>query len=292
MKVEISGEYHLISMIDTHAHISDKQFDSDREVVIRRAREAGVLRLITIGTDIAESRSAVALAEQYEHIFATVAVHPEEYSRLPNEEIRKRWKDEIAWLAEHSKVVAIGECGLDYHAFGNVAVTEEQKEIQKSGFRDHLDIATHVGKPVVIHARESYGDVSRMVRERANEIPLFVLHCYQGDVEITKTFLELSDRIFFSFAGNITYPVKKVLVGTKNDIRESIAMIPIERILTETDCPYLTPQTFRGTRNEPAYVAEVVRKISEVKNISCEDVERMTEENANRCFFASGRWVC
>ena len=274
----------MFSMIDTHAHISDKQFDSDREAVIRRAREAGVLRMITIGTDIVESRSAVALAEQYEHIFATVAIHPEEYSTLPNEEMRKRWKDEIAQLAGHSRVVAIGECGLDYHSFGGVPVTEEQKEIQKSGFRDHLDIATHVGKPVVIHARESYGDISRMVRECIDDIPFFILHCYQGGAEATKTFLELSDRVFFSFAGNITYPVKKVLVGTRDDIRESITLIPIERILTETDCPYLAPQAFRGTRNEPAYVTEVVRKISEVKNISCEDVERMTEENANRCF--------
>lgn len=282
--MEIFGEYHLISMIDSHAHISDKQFDSDREAVIRRALEADVSKMITIGTDITESRSAVALAEHYEHIFATVAVHPEEYSKLPNEEMRKKWKNEIARLAEHSKVVAIGECGLDYHAFGGVPVTEEQKEIQKSGFRDHLDIATHVGKPVVIHARESYGDVSRMVRECIDDIPFFILHCYQGDAEATKTFLELSDRIFFSFAGNITYPVKKVLVGTKDDIRESITLIPIERILTETDCPYLAPQAFRGMRNEPAYVTEVARKIAEVKNISFEDVERATEGNAEKCF--------
>ena len=272
-------------MIDTHAHIHDGQFGPDREAMICRARAVGVLRIITIGTDIAESRSAVALAEHHEHVFATVAVHPEEYSKLPNEEKRREWKNEIARLAERSKVVAIGECGLDYHAFGGVPVTEEQKEIQKSGFRDHLDIAKRVGRPVVIHARESYGDVLDMVRERIHDIPFFVLHCYQGDVEATKAFLDLSDRIFFSFAGNITYPVKKALVGTKDDIRESIKIIPIERMLTETDCPYLAPQAFRGTRNEPAYVAEVVRKLAEVKGISFEETVRATEGNANRCFF-------
>ena len=271
-------------MIDSHAHIHDKQFDVDRDEVVRRALEAGVSKMITIGTDIEESRSAVALAERYGSIFAAVAVHPEEYSKFPTEDVRKGWKDEIARLAERSKVVAIGECGLDYHAFGGVPITEEQKEIQKSGFRDHLDIATHVGKPVVIHARESYGDISRMVRECVNEIPFFVLHCYQGDAEATKTFLELSNRIFFSFAGNITYPVKKVLVGTKDDIRESIAIIPIERILTETDCPYLAPQAFRGNRNEPAYVAEVVRKLSEVKGISFDKVDQSLGENVRKCF--------
>ena len=271
-------------MIDSHAHIHDKQFDVDRDEVVRRALEVGVSRMITIGTDITESRSAVALAEHYEYIFATVAIHPEEYSKMPDEETREGWKDEIARLAERSKVVAIGECGLDYHAFGGVPVTEEQKEIQKSGFRDHLDIATHVGKPVVIHVRESYGDVFEIVRERIGDIPFFVLHCYQGDTEETKKFLTLSDRIFFSFAGNITYPVKKVLVGTKDDIRESIAIIPIERILTETDCPYLAPQTFRGTRNEPAYVAEVVRKLSEVKGISFDKVDQSLGENVRKCF--------
>lgn len=278
-------------MIDTHSHIHDVIFDGDRDGVIRRASDAGVKRIITVGTSVSESVDAVALAERYgKEIFATVAVHPHEYSKLPDEGIRREWREKLEEIAIHPKVVAIGECGLDYHAFGDVAVTEEQKKIQQEGFHDHLELAKRLGKPVVIHARESYRDVFEIVREFVGDIPFIVLHCYQGDVEVTKKFLDLDGRILFSFAGNITYPVKKSLAGTKDDILESIRLIPIEWILTETDCPYLAPQEFRGTRNEPAYVFSVVRKLAEVKSLSVEEAERATEENARQCFSKMFSW--
>ncbi|MGB2791081.1 MAG: TatD family hydrolase [Candidatus Moraniibacteriota bacterium] len=271
-------------MIDTHAHIHDEMFDVDREEMLLRAFGGGVKRIITIGTSISESEDALAAAKKYDNIFATVAVHPEKYSKLPDKETRNLWMKCLGKLAMDSKVVAIGECGLDYHAFNTVAVTEEQKESQKIGFRDHLELAKRIGKPVVIHARESYRDVLEIAREYVGDIPFVVLHCYQGDTEVTEEFLNLDERVLFSFAGNITYPVKKSLVGTKGDILESIRLIPIERMLTETDCPYLAPQAYRGTRNEPAYVMEVARKIAEVKKVSFKEVERATEENTNRCF--------
>ncbi len=271
-------------MIDTHAHIHDPQFDADRKATLQRAWDAGVEKLITVGTSVSESRDALACAQRYDSIFVAVAIHPHEYSKFPSVGTMQEWMGEIGKLSNDPKVVAIGECGLDYHAFGGVAVTEEQKEIQKSGFREHLELARRVGKPIVIHARESYGDVLEIIRDSVATIPAVILHCYQGDLDMTWKFLDLDERIAFSFAGNITYPVKKSFAGTKGDIQESIRVIPLDRILTETDCPYLTPQTFRGTRNEPSYVAEVVRKIAELKNVSFEEVERVTEGNAKRCF--------
>lgn len=277
-------------MIDTHAHIHDLAFDADREVMFRRARERGVSRIITVGTSVRESIAAIEIAKKYENVFATVAVHPHEFSRkelgMKNEESGREMMREIQrLLAENrEKIVAIGECGLDYHAFDGVAVTEAQKVFQKEGFLAHIEIARESSLPIVIHCRDAYEEMFEILKAKSQELPACILHCYQGNLEMTRKFLDLDRRVMFSFAGNITYPVKKALAGTKDDIRESITIIPLDRILTETDCPYLAPQAYRGTRNEPAYVVEVARKIAEVKEVSFEEVERATEENANRCF--------
>ncbi len=273
-------------MIDAHSHIHDASFDGDREETVRRALESGIERIVTVGTNVSESANALRTAREYEGVFSTVAIHPEEYSSLPDADTRREWLERIGEMAMDPKVVAIGECGLDYHAFGGVAVTEEQKAAQKEGFLDHLKLAERVGKPIVIHARDSYEDVLDIVQGFVSKVSCIVLHCYQGNVEVTKNFLDLGDRVLFSFAGNITYPVRKLVAGTGDDICESIRIIPTNRILSETDCPYLAPQKFRGSRNEPAYVAEVVRKIAEVKELSFEEAERAIEENAKRCFSA------
>ncbi len=270
-------------MIDTHAHIHDAQFDSDRDAVIRRAHEMGVVKILTIGTNVEESRKAKAMAGHYGEVFASVAVHPEEYSKLPSVELCHAWMDGIDALARDAKVVGIGECGLDYHEFGGIVITEGQRYAQKAGFLEHLELAVRMQKPIIIHARQSYDDVYDMVREYVEKLSGIVMHCYQGDTEITRKFLDLGETVAFSFAGNITYPVKKSFQGTKDDICETIGIIPIDRILTETDCPYLAPQEFRGTRNEPSFVFSVAR-IAEVKQISLEAVERATEENARRYF--------
>ena len=271
-------------MIDAHSHIHDASFDGDREETVRRALESGVERIVTVGTNVSESASALRTARKYECVFATVSIHPEEYSVLPDADTRREWMERIGEMAMDPKTVAIGECGLDYHAFGGIAVTGEQKAAQKEGFLDHLKLAERVGKPIVIHARDSYEDVLDIVQGFVSKVSCIVLHCYQGNVEVTKNFLDLGDRVLFSFAGNITYPIRKQIVGTGDDIRESIRIIPTNRILGETDCPYLAPQKFRGSRNEPAYVAEVIRKIAEVKELSFEEAERAIEENVQRCF--------
>ncbi|NCU42476.1 MAG: TatD family deoxyribonuclease, partial [Candidatus Moranbacteria bacterium] len=247
-------------MIDTHAHIHDALFDKDRREVIVRAQRAGITKMITIGTSVRESRDALLLAKQYADIlYATVAVHPHEYSKLPSLELQNQWMQEIEMMAQEEIVRGIGECGLDYHSFGQITITNEQKEAQKRGFIDHIRLAEKVKKPLIIHARDSYEDVFEMVSFYGKNIPHILLHCYQGDREITKKFLEGISNIFFSFSGSITYLVKKSIGKTKNDPREVIREIPLERILLETDCPYLSPQSQRGKRNEPMFIFETAR---------------------------------
>jgi len=273
-------------MIDAHAHIHDPKFDADREAVLVRAKQLGIEHILTIGTSIEESYDAIKIAKEHPgYIFATVAVHPHEYTKLPSQNVRNAWKKELEVLAQEKIVVAVGECGLDYHAFGGFEVSEEQKSAQKEGFLDHLHLAKKVQKPLVIHARESYKDVFEIIQEYRDAIPFFILHCYQGDREITKQFLHLSKNIFFSFAGNITYPVKKSLEGSKNDPREVLQIIPLERILVETDCPYLAPQSQRGKRNEPTYVFETAEFIAKTKKESKERVMHMFKENT-QCVFS------
>ena len=272
-------------MIDSHAHIHDPLFDTDREGVLERARVAGVTNILTIGTSVRESYEALELAKQYPDIIrATVAVHPYEYSGLPDENIRLEWKQEISALSQDSCVVGIGECGLDYHAFGEIPITQKQRDAQKQGFLDHIEIAISVQKPLIVHARESYDDVCEILGGHIQKLPSVVLHCYQGDAEITKQFLELSENILFSFAGNCTYPIAKKKQGTKDDIRKSIAIIPVERMLIETDCPYLAPQKYRGNRNEPSYVAETARFLAQEKNFEYEKFVSLTAENTRKIF--------
>lgn len=312
-------------MIDAHAHIHDAKFDIDREEMIARAREAGVRHIVTIGTSVEDSRRAIDLARRFPDMLrASVAVHPHEYSKLPSEEIRREWMEELEVLAREDIVAAIGECGLDYHAFGGEEVSSEQRSVQREGFLEHIRLAERIGKPLVIHARESYEDVLEALKDTDNGqwktdnvsltmeqegrirqnlfplqgrgIPFIILHCYQGDAEVTQRFLELSDemagkknsrinsRILFSFAGNVTYPVKKAIRGTKDDIEEVVRRIPIDRILVETDCPYLAPQSRRNERNEPAFVEETAQKIAEIQGVSMEEVERGVEENFKNVF--------
>lgn len=273
-----------MALIDTHAHIHDEQFKGEVNAVLCRARTAGVSRIITVGTNVEESRVAVSFASVYEHVYATVAVHPEKYSELPDELTRRRWMESISSLAKDEKTVGIGECGLDYHVLQNIVVPEEQKQCQRQGFSDHIELARQVHKPLIVHARDSYNDVLAILSENTVDIPLIVLHCYQGDTDVTDRFLTLSDRIFFSFAGNSTYPPKKIDRNTKDDVRNVIRMIPLDRLLSETDCPYLAPQKFRGQRNEPAYVEEVVLAIAEFRGVSPESVERAIEYTARRIF--------
>lgn len=286
-------------MIDAHTHIQDDQFDADREVVIRRAFENGVTKMLAIGTSISESKKAVGVAEEHENIWAVVGIHPNEFDqRLTTYNQRQEALDQLEGIVKNSKVVGIGEIGLDYYSRSEEMVTQEQKQVQREYFLAQVNLAKKYNLPVVIHARPSsliaddaYLDIFEILDQRLeSRDQVFILHSYQGDTEVTQKFLELP-HIFFSFAGNVTYPIKKVLTGTKNDIRESVRLIPIDRILTETDCPYLAPQPVRGTRNEPSYVKHIIEEIAQMRAQDAEDreqemkrVERETEKNFEKIF--------
>ena len=309
-------------MIDIHAHLHDSAFDNDRDEVVSRALSLGVTKIITIGTSIEESRKAVACAEKYENVYASVGIHPDFFNeikkeisnsklqisnkfQIPNSKIQKEI-EELRGLVVHPKVVAIGECGLDYFvregwkktetadappAGGTTVVSEEQKALQKEGFLVQIELAHELDLPLIIHTRPSVGsmdayeDVLEILSHSIFEIrnSQFILHCYMGDTEITKKFLTLPN-VYFSFTGNITYQVKKIIAGTNGDLTQVVKMIPIERILAETDAPYLAPVPYRGKRNEPAYVVSVVEKIAEIKGISVEETERTIIASAKNIF--------
>lgn len=272
-------------MIDAHAHVHDEQFDVDRDEVMHRAFGSGVSHIILVGTDEISNKKAVSLAEKYENVFALVAFHPYEYNALPGDDARDSWIRGLKDLSNHPKVVGIGECGLDYHSHTGKPITNEQKKAQKDGFLVHLELAQIKQIPLVIHTRSSsrtvddaYRDILDILAQRLNGMDQkIILHGYQGSTQITEEFLKLS-YVYFSFAGNITYPIKKALRDTQYDIQKVVKMVPIERILTETDSPYLAPQPVRGSRNEPVNVRYVAEEIARIKGLGLTEVSDNTTE--------------
>lgn len=269
-------------MIDIHAHLHDSAFDDDRDGVVSRALSVGVERMITVGTDTEESRKAISCAETYTSVFASVGVHPHVFN-----ENKKVFSKEIleGIVRSSEKVVAIGECGLDY--FSHVAgqsITEEQKKRQKEGFIEQIKLARELRLPLIVHTRPSTGSMDAyedvyaiLCSEEVVKIPM-VLHCYMGNVFITEKFLSLSN-LYFSFTGNITY---KVPAGSDRD--RTVEMIPLERILAETDCPYLAPVPQRGKRNEPAYMIEILRRVAEIRKKEYAEVEEQVTETVRLIF--------
>jgi len=256
-------------LIDSHAHLDMKAFDSDRHQVIERAWDAGLGAVITVGVGetLSEIKGAVALADEYERVFTTVGVHPHDAKGIQPE-----WYGQIKRLARHPKVVGIGETGLDYHYM------HSPKEMQWDAFERFLRMGREAGLPVVVHTREADEDTISLLREAREERgePLSgVVHCFSGDYPLARRVLDLGLRI--SFTGVITFPKAKPL-------REVLKKIPIEKVLLETDCPYLTPVPFRGKRNEPARVVHVAQTVAEVYGLPIEDVARITTENVIRLF--------
>ncbi|MDQ7030523.1 MAG: TatD family hydrolase [Ardenticatenia bacterium] len=258
-------------LIDTHLHLDFDAFEADRDEVVARAVEAGVLQMITIGINVETSKRAVALAEQYGAVYAAVGVHPNEaHTWTPEVEA------ELRALAAHPKVVAIGEIGLDYH-WERVAPAH-----QHVVFRAQLDLAAQVGLPVVIHDREAHADVVRVVQAWASEAgtnadtPRGVFHCFSGDRDMARRVIELG--FYVGVDGPVTFKNARRL-------RALVAELPLERLLVETDAPFLTPHPYRGRRNEPAHVHLVAQKVAELHGVSVNEVARVTTRNARRLFF-------
>lgn len=288
----------LKAVHDIHTHLYWQSYDADRDAVIARARAVGVEKLLVIGCTVEESKQAIALTEQYPDMYAAVGVHPHEFNDL-GFKIDDLRMEELRVLAKHEKVVAIGECGLDYYSHQSTnnnqktIISDEQKAIQKQGFLAQIALAQEFSLPLILHCRPSletsdaYEDMFLILQSKIINLKSVVLHCYMGDTEVTQKFLSLPN-VYFSFTGNITYPVKKAVAGTVNDLTETVKLVPLDRIFTETDCPFLAPQSHRGERNEPAFVTEVAAKIAELHGVSAAEVIRATEENFTKVFTKKG----
>ena len=261
-------------LIESHAHLDDKQFDTDRDEVIRRALENGVEKIINIGAGLGSSQRSVTLAEKYENIFCSIGLHPHYFMEYSEKSFDKF--PEFKVLASSKKVVAIGEIGLDYFIHDGSTITDAQKELQKKGFVEQMEFAKELKLPVILHCRDAYAETGEII-EKYPELN-FVFHCYGGDAEFTKKLLT-QKNIYFSFTGNITYPKKE-----DAEVFDIIRAIPIEKIMLETDCPYLAPVPMRGKRNEPTFVKYVAQKIAEVKNLDLEEVAKITTITAERFF--------
>jgi len=254
-----------LTLVDTHCHLDYQQFDSDREQVIARAREMGIERIVVPGTDLVSSRRAVALAENYEWIYAAVGVHPNSTAEFGAKEL-----EELRELARSPKVVAIGEIGIDL--YWKTVPLEQQAQ----AFRAQLALAAEFEKPVIVHDREAHSEVMAVLRAPRQAPPAgVILHSFSGDQGMAEQALALG--FYLGVDGPLTYK--------KNDgLRTIFAAVPLDRILVETDAPYLTPQARRGARNEPAFVKFVVEKLAEVRGMAVEAVASATTENAARVF--------
>jgi TatD DNase family protein len=255
--------------VDSHAHVDGEEYDGDRDEVIARAREAGVRAILNVGTGDPHSGAlerAVAVAESYAGVYAAVGVHPHD-AKLFDERAAGR----IRQLVKDSpRVIAWGEIGLDYH------YDHSPREVQREVFVRQLQMARRAALPVIIHSREADEDTVSILREEwgAHE-PFGIMHCFGGGVEMAEQVLALGFMI--SFAGNVTF--KKA-----ENLREIARHVPLDRLLIETDCPYLTPVPFRGRRNEPARVVEVARCLAELHGVDLEEMGRITTGNFMRFF--------
>ena len=254
-------------IFDTHAHYDSSAFNPDREAVLAALPEAGVALVVDPGCDLPTSRAALALAEQFPHVYAAVGIHPEDCAGYTDADL-----DVLRQLCRHDKAVAIGEIGLDYYWAEN-----PPREFQQQVFRRQLELALELDMPVIIHDREAHGDCLAIVREYPGLRGVF--HCFSGSPEMAAELLKRG--WYLGFDGPITY---------KNAKRapEVAAMTPLDRILVETDSPYMTPVPFRGKRNDSRYLPYVLEKLAEWKGVTTEEMTDITFANGKRLFGIGG----
>ena len=249
--------------VDTHTHLDFDAFDEDREKVIQRAIENQVLAIITIGTDLETSKQAILLAEKYASIYASVGIHPSDCAGAKDKDF-----DFIKELAAHEKVVAIGEIGLDYYHM------HAEKEMQAKAFEKQIRIARELNLPMIIHNRDSHTDMLEILNKEGIKEIGGVMHSFSGDLDFLDKIIALNMHV--SFTGNITFK--------KSTSNELVKKAPVENMLLETDCPFLTPVPLRGKRNEPAFIVHTAKKIAEIKEIELELLGKITSENAKSLF--------
>jgi TatD DNase family protein len=257
------GEIDTI-LIDTHAHLDHERFKDDVDQVIERAKLAQVQSIITVGADLASSRQAVEFARRYPDVIATVGVHPHDADSVSDSVL-----NEIAILAQDEGVVAIGEIGLDYH------YDFSPRDVQRRVFAIQISLARELELPIVVHVREAYQDVMSILKSEHAEDVGGIVHCFSGDREVAKDCLDMG--FYISVGGILTF-------ANSQELREIIRGLPMDRILLETDAPYLTPVPYRGKRNEPAYVVHVAEALDSLKGITFDEVAETTTLNACKLF--------
>lgn len=250
-------------LIDAHAHLEMRHFKGDIEQVLERAHSAGVVHIVTVGSTLAESRRAMKIAEKYDEVSAVVGIHPHDAA-----DVDEFAMAELEKLARRKNVVAVGETGLDFFR------DRSPRELQEESFRLHLALAKKTNQPVVIHVRDAYERAFEILQEEGIPERGGQVHCFSGTAEDAKAFLDMG--LHLSFTGTVTYEGKR----NRNWAQEVLQAVPLEKMMIETDCPYLTPHPMRGQRNEPAYVQLVADKIAAVKGLSADDVARVTTRNA------------
>ena len=250
-------------LVDSHAHIDDERFDTDRDKVLERAAAAGISLILNIGADMESSARSIALCEKHSEIYAAVGMHPHDSKDMREEDYIQLER----WTA-HPRVVAIGEIGLDYH------YDLSPRPVQKEVFLRQLDIARKTGKPFIVHEREAHADTFEIIRAAAQGLK-GVFHCFSGSVETAREYLKMG--FYISVAGPVTF-------SKSSKTKEVARFVPLDRLLVETDSPYLTPQPFRGKRNEPAYVRLVAEEIAKLRNIPLEELAEATTRNVQELF--------
>ena len=250
-------------LFDTHAHMNDPAFDEDREEMILGLKERGTDFVMNVGCCLDSSKDCITLAETYDHIYCSVGSHPDHADEV-NEEVLDQYRQMVA---QHPKIKAIGEIGLDYY------YEDIPREIQQKAFRMQMALAKEVDLPVIIHEREAHDDGMRIVKEFPGVTGVF--HCYSGSAEMARQLVDLG--WYIGFTGVLTFKNARKAV-------ETAASIPLDRIVLETDCPYMAPVPFRGKRNHPGYLYRMAEALAEIRGISTEEVHQITTENGKRLY--------
>ena len=249
-------------LFDTHAHMNDPAYDEDREQVLLGLKEKGVELVMNVGCCLDSSKDCIAMAETYPFVYASVGSHPDSADEV-NEEVIEAYRQ----MASHSKVLAIGEIGLDYY------YETIPREVQQKAFRMQMQLARELNMPVIVHERNAHDDGMRIVKEFKGVTGVF--HCYSGSAEMARQLVDLG--WYIGFTGVLTFKNARKAIETAESI-------PLERIVLETDCPFMAPEPFRGKRNDPGYLYRMAERLAEIRNLSVEEIWEITTANAKRLY--------